>query len=145
MLPHSPSKPSYGPWKLMYIKLQMNLRLIRPCTECFWWRQINYLGKWEGVGPWSRASSLQDRTKLCCTGMTSPTKQPRKDSFPSPFASVSALSRGHPSLVTLELPSFLRCPGYRYNPSALYYSNHPDEWRRNPRMNLWVKERGVKG
>ncbi len=47
----------------------------------------------------------QGRTKISCTGTKSPTNQPRKGllSFVLFIASVSAVSKGHPALVSVVL------------------------------------------
>ncbi len=50
---------------------------------------------------WADQSS-QDRIQVSWNGMTSSTNQPRKDPFETPFTSVSIVSRGHPSLVSLK-------------------------------------------
>ncbi len=59
---------------------------------------------------WADQSS-QGRTKVSCTGMASPTNQPRKDPFhlyslsSHPFTSVSTVSMGHPSMILLVFRS----------------------------------------
>jgi hypothetical protein len=55
------------------------------------------------IGP---TKAAQGRTKISCTGMKSPTNQPREGPlsfvlFKVPFASVSTVSMGYPNLVSL--------------------------------------------
>jgi hypothetical protein len=64
-------------------------------------------GEGKNILNWVDESS-QGRAKMSCTSTTSPTNQPRKDPslalLKSPFISVSTVSRGYPSLVSLVGP-----------------------------------------